>query len=177
MWSIAAVLETANRKSLEDFIKTQLAEYMNVPAGLRVNVTGTRRMRINKNDLSFFSSQAGDSIYEYTISTSGKWQHWGTLVDKYTYPSDHIPVYGDILVPNLDNVRTMFLISLIAKQEKNVLLIGEQGTAKTVMIKSHMQEFDPETRVSKMLNFSSATTPNMFQVRSFLIARSKQYVY
>lgn len=87
------------------------------------------------------------------------------MIDEYTYPNDYIPVYGDILVPNLDNVRTMFLITLIANQEKNVLLIGEQGTAKTVMIKSYMQEFDPEVRLSKMLNFSYATTPNMFQVR------------
>lgn len=99
------------------------------------------------------------------ISKTGEWQHWGKIIHEYSYPSDHIPVYGDILVPNLDNTRTMFLITLIANQEKNVLLIGEQGTAKTVMIKSYMQEFNPETRVSKMLNFSSATTPNMFQVR------------
>lgn len=113
----------------------------------------------------FFFFQEGESIYEFTISRNGEWQHWGTVIDEYTYPNDYIPVYGDILVPNLDNVRTIFLISLIASQEKNVLLIGEQGTAKTVMIKSYMQDFDQETRMSKMLNFSSATTPNMFQVR------------
>jgi len=115
----------------------------------------------------FARCQTGESIYEYTISVTGEWQHWGTLVDEYVYPADYIPVYGDILVPNLDNVRTMYLITLIAAQEKNVLLIGEQGTAKTVMIKSYMQDFNPETRLSKMLNFSSATTPNMFQVRRF----------
>ncbi|XP_050440010.1 dynein axonemal heavy chain 5-like [Adelges cooleyi] len=140
MWSIASVLESANRQSLEEYILKEMKGIMNVPR-----------------------LQEGESIYEYTISKTGEWKHWGTLVTNYSYPSDYIPSFGDILVPNLDNTRTMFLISLIANQEKNVLLIGEQGTAKTVMIKSFMLEFDPEKRLSKQLNFSSATTPNMFQ--------------
>lgn len=128
-----------------------------------------RRVFKNRTTVYF---QEGESIYEYTISTKGEWQHWRELIEEYNYPTDYTPVYGDILVPNLDNVRTIFLISLIANQEKNVLLIGEQGTAKTVMIKSFMQDFDPETRTSKMLNFSSATTPNMFQVRKTYIRPS-----
>lgn len=86
------------------------------------------------------------------------------MVEDYYYSSDFVPEYASILVPNIDNVCITFLIEMIAKQNKAVLLIGEQGTGKTVMLKGYMQKYDNEVKLFKMINFSSATTPNMFQV-------------
>ena len=58
--------------------------------------------------------------------TAGEWKHWNTKVGDYIYPSDTTPEYNSILVPNVDNIRTDFLLETLAKQGKAVLLIGEQ---------------------------------------------------
>ena len=39
-------------------------------------------------------------------------------VTVYEYPTDSIPEYASILVPNVDNTRTDYLIHALAKQGK-----------------------------------------------------------
>ena len=118
----------------------------------------------HESEFDWPSFAFGETIFEYTVGQNGQWVHWSKYVETFDYPDDSIPEYASILVPNVDNVRTNFLIGLIAKQEKGVLLIGEQGTAKTVMIQKYLSTHQADTMLHKTLNFSSATTPNLFQV-------------
>ncbi|KAM9382937.1 dynein axonemal heavy chain 8 [Phaethornis superciliosus] len=141
MWSLGALLELDSRDKLEAFI----------------------RGHDNELDLPQISPGTNETMYEYYVNDNGDWEHWSKRVQEYVYPTDSVPDYASILVPNVDNVRTQFLINTIAKQQKAVLLIGEQGTAKTVMIKAYVRKYNPEEHLSKCVNFSSATEPFMFQ--------------
>ncbi|XP_042337503.1 dynein axonemal heavy chain 5-like, partial [Plectropomus leopardus] len=139
MWSLGAVLELDDRAKMEAFLKS------------------------HSSSLDLPQTEDDQTIFEFTVSEQGHWEHWSNKVPEYVYPRDHVPDYSSILVPNVDNVRTDFLMQTIVKQRKAVLLIGEQGTAKTVMIKGYTSKLDPELHLSKTVNFSSATLPGMFQ--------------
>ncbi|XP_075002904.1 dynein axonemal heavy chain 8 isoform X1 [Calonectris borealis] len=141
MWSLGALLELDSRDKLEAFI----------------------RAHDNKLDLPEISPGTSQTMYEFYVTDYGDWEHWSKRVQEYVYPTDTVPDYASILVPNVDNARTQFLINTIAKQQKAVLLTGEQGTAKTVMIKAYVKKYNAEEHLSKCLNFSSATEPFMFQ--------------
>ncbi|XP_039973302.1 dynein heavy chain 5, axonemal [Xiphias gladius] len=142
MWSIGALLELDDRRKMEMWLRGNDSIHLNLPDIPR---------------------DSEDTMFDYHVTADGQWIHWSTRMEEYIYPSEFTPEYSSILVPNVDNVRTDFLIQTIAKQGKAVLLIGEQGTAKTVIVKGYMSKYDPETHMGKSLNFSSATTPLMFQ--------------
>ncbi|XP_025155775.1 dynein heavy chain 8, axonemal [Harpegnathos saltator] len=141
MWSLGAVLEFDARSALQEFFVNH-ESHCNWPK---------------------YTVREDETIFEYLVSDDGEWIHWNEMVPKFEYPSDRVLEYHTILVPNVDNTRTLFLLDIIAKQGKAVLLIGEQGTAKTVMIESYMSKHDPEYHLNKSFNFSSASTPNMVQ--------------
>uniref|UniRef100_A0A2H1VNF3 SFRICE_008368 n=1 Tax=Spodoptera frugiperda TaxID=7108 RepID=A0A2H1VNF3_SPOFR len=141
MWSLGAVLELDMRTRMAEFM-TKLPVKMDWPGA---------------------KSKEWIMPFDYMVNASGGWEHWSESVENYIYPSDSIPEYASILVPNVDNVCITFLIDTIATQNKAVLLIGEEGTAKTVMLKGYMSKYDNEVKLFKVVNFSYATTPNMYQ--------------
>ncbi|CAC5424902.1 unnamed protein product [Mytilus coruscus] len=142
MWCIGSFLEWDDRVKMEEFLRNHDEFTLDLPV---------------------ISPDSDDTMFDFMVDSDGTWSHWNKHVKEYIYPSDSTPEYSSILVPMVDNVRTEYLVDLIAKQGKAVLLIGEQGTAKTVMINGYMAKYNPEYHMEKSLNFSSATTPYMFQ--------------
>jgi dynein heavy chain len=141
MWSIGGLLE------LDERLKFQLWVTENCP----------------NLDLPSIPAESADTFFEFFVADDGTWGHWNTRVPAYAYPQDKTPEFATIIIPTVDNVRNEFLMDIISKQSKSVLLIGEPGTAKTVTIQRYLAKMDPEVQLSKTLNFSSATTPLLFQ--------------
>lgn len=55
-------------------------------------------------------------MFVFKVNEEGNWEHWNKRLPEYIYPTDSIPDYMGILVPNVDNVRTDFLMDTIMKQ-------------------------------------------------------------
>ncbi|XP_076310266.1 dynein axonemal heavy chain 8-like [Tachypleus tridentatus] len=142
MWSFGALLEQSDRELMAQFLRNHPYKLKLPPAK---------------------ETEEGNTIFEFYVNQRGEWEHWDHQVEEYVHSTDHVPAFSSILVPNVDNVRTDFLIQSISKQGKAVLLIGEQGTAKTVIIKGYLSKYNREEHTFKNVSFSSATTPMMFQ--------------
>lgn len=141
IWSIGALLETNDRIKYDEYFRTNF-EHLELPPT---------------------SKYSNDTMFDFFVTEKGKWDHWSSMLSTCSYPDSATPDYSNILVPIPDNIRIQYLIDLIGKQDRAVLLTGEQGSAKTVMMKAYMKKSNPETTLSRSFNFSSATTPYQFQ--------------
>eukprot|EP00708_Paratrimastix_pyriformis_P001956 GAFH01000693.1.p1 GENE.GAFH01000693.1~~GAFH01000693.1.p1 ORF type:complete len:4356 (-),score=2006.36 GAFH01000693.1:5-11701(-) len=158
IWGLGALLERSDRLKLHNYLKDNL--------------------QLSMPEIATTAEGQADTVYEYMVDPkSGQWVPWSSLVPMYEYPKTHTPDFAGIFVPTVDNVRTDFLIQTLAAQRHSVLLIGESGTAKTVCALQHLGKQDNEKMLTKVLNFSSATTPMIFQrtLESLVDKRASQY--
>ena len=139
-WGLGGYLSTSDRVKMNLYVKESFPQ-LDYPKG----------------------SAQENTIFDFFVSPTGVWQSWKTLVTPYMYPELSTPDYLSILVPIVDNVRIDYLIGTVANQERAVMVIGEQGTGKTVIMKNFMKKMNIETYMGRSFNFSSATSPYQFQ--------------
>ena len=105
-----------------------------------------------------------DTLFEFTVNEAGEWVHWGKLVQRWEYPKAmENPKFAQLNIPTLDSTRFDALLTRVASIGKSTLLVGGPGTAKTTVINMFMGKFPVEEVASKVITFSSLTTPGIFQ--------------
>ena len=109
------------------------------------------------------------SLGEYNIFDfhfdieSNNWVHWNMKMKSYKPPDVTPQNYGSLLIPNVSSLRMNYLIKSVSKLNENILLIGVQGSAKTTLINNYFKQFNSEVHTVMNRNFSSTTTPQIFQ--------------
>ena len=92
--------------------------------------------------------QTQPTLYEYFWDMEQKlWIAWSKLVPKYV----HVPEkkFNEILVPTVDTVRTTWLLNLMVRIKRPVVLVGETGTSKSATIANFLRTLDQESHVRK----------------------------
>ena len=132
MWSIGAGLLEEGRIKFDTYVK---------------KLSG-----LTQNNGEGASAKQGEipinlpTLYEYMFDHEKLlWVPWADLVPDYT----HKPgvKFNEILVPTVDTVRNTWLLQLMVRVRRPVVLVGETGTSKTATTQNFLRGLDPEAYV------------------------------
>ena len=133
LWTFGGVLDSISRKTFEATLRT-LSPTIQLPK---------------------------DSAYGYFLNIkSMHWDRWNVPVWAPTFdkPDGFRKNFSNLLIPNSDTTRALYLMGLAHARNKPVLLVGGAGTGKSctaMMFLEHCR--DADGYLTKKFNFSSAT--------------------
>ncbi|XP_057295129.1 dynein axonemal heavy chain 10-like [Hydractinia symbiolongicarpus] len=97
------------------------------------------------------------TLYDYYYDVDQAcWVSWSSIVPEYVH--DPEVRFNEILVPTIDTVRSTWLVELMVKINRPVVLVGETGTSKSATVHSFLRGLDRDVYLPLNVNFSSRTT-------------------
>ncbi|CAL6054637.1 Dynein_heavy chain [Hexamita inflata] len=157
MWSLGAVIEDSHRPDFDLYVKelSNLTFKQNVDANEQVsaNQLPSGQIKATANGLG---EQQTSTLYDFYFDLKKQcWISWSNFVKLYVPPADKR--FSSVFVETLDTVRTSWILDTFAKQKRNVLFVGESGTAKTTIVKNYLNQLPADLYNTLGLNFSSRT--------------------
>lgn len=96
------------------------------------------------------------TLYEYMFDQQKLlWVPWANKVPDYIHKPGM--KFNEILVPTVDTVRNTWLLQLMVRVRRPVVLVGETGTSKTATTQNFLRELDPESYVRLLINIMQHT--------------------
>ena len=80
---------------------------------------------------------------------------WSNFIQPFQRPADGR--FSSTFVQTSDTVRNSFILDTFCQQRRQVLLVGESGTAKTTIVKNFLGGLNVDNFQTLSLNFSSRT--------------------
>nr|XP_023024309.1 dynein heavy chain 10, axonemal [Leptinotarsa decemlineata] len=142
--SVGAALIDDCRLEFDDYMKTQISL---LPADDNMD---------DRSDLRHIPT-AFPTLYDYFLDIKEeRWVAWKWLVPEYVHEREKR--FSEILVPTVDTVKVTYLLNLMNKIRRPIILIGETGTSKTAIIQDFLRNLDQEVYILLNINFSSRTS-------------------
>ena len=104
------------------------------------------------------------TVFDYFIDPSTKkgepkrCAHWRDIIPAYKH--DRAALYQTILVPTMDTTRIGYIANMMLKLKKPVMLVGNAGSAKTVLICIYIGRPNPSPGPSPSPSPSPSPGPN-----------------
>ncbi|XP_066140827.1 dynein axonemal heavy chain 10 [Euwallacea fornicatus] len=142
--SVGAVLVEACRREFDHYMKSQIS----MPT-----VSDT----IDQNCDLVHLPTAFPTLFEYFLDIKQKvWVAWQWLVPGYVH--EKYLSFSQILVPTVDTVRVTYILELMNKIKRPIVLVGDTGTSKTAIVQGFLRNLAPEVFILLNINFSSRTS-------------------
>lgn len=113
-----------------------------------------------------------NTVYEYFVNTEKKeWDSWEQRINQIKPINKE---FHEIIVPTVDTVRNRFLVEKLLNAEQPMLLVGESGVGKTILINQILMSLD-SNKLSFTINFSAGTSSAGVQeiIESYYDRRAK----
>ena len=150
MWSLGADLTEDGRKAFDRFMR--------------------------ESDPRF---PAAETVFEYCLApgkagdASLDWVPWESKMTTAYRPPTDVPFFR-LMVPTVDSVRTAYVCQTLAAGKHHVLVTGNVGVGKTMIVKDVLDNL-PEDKKYMSINFSAQTSSNSLQdtIEGKMVKRAK----
>lgn len=90
------------------------------------------------------------TLFEYFFDSKKLlWVPWIDVIPEYVH--DPEKKFSEILVPTVDTVRTTWLLELMVRIKRPVVLVGETGTSKSATTANFLRGLDKDSTVRMCL--------------------------
>eukprot|EP00755_Sulcionema_specki_P037494 Sspe_Gene.22958::Locus_8839_Transcript_1_1_Confidence_1.000_Length_2434::g.22958::m.22958/K10408/DNAH; dynein heavy chain, axonemal len=101
-------------------------------------------------------------VFDYYLDPAdAEFKPWSTLVKPYRHDPD--TNFANIMVETVETTRLSYMMMLMVKQRKPVMLVGMAGTGKSQLVMDRMRSLDQTECIYRLMAFNAKTDPRTLQ--------------